>query len=120
MPDDITTNTGAGNASGGAGGNAGGATGADPTEKLESGKTHAMQAAEDLRAAAEAKAAQLRAAAEQKAQDLRNRAEQTYQDVRSRAENYRTDTEQWVRDNPTRAVMTALGAGFILGLIFRR
>jgi len=119
MPDENTPDFGAGSTTGGTS-NFGGATTTDPNAKLESGKTHAAQAAEDLRAAAEAKAAQLRAAAEQKAQDLRNRAEATYEDVRTRAENYRTDTEQWVRENPTRAVMTAIGVGFILGLIFRR
>jgi ElaB/YqjD/DUF883 family membrane-anchored ribosome-binding protein len=30
------------------------------------------------------------------------------------------DGEQYVRENPTKAVFTALGVGFVLGLIFRR
>lgn len=126
MPDETTSNFGAGSTPGA--GETPGLTpgtsseirGSASAARLESGKTHAKQAAEDIRAAAEAKAAQLRATAEQKAQDLRHRAEETYADVRQRAETYRTDTEEWVRENPTRAVMTALGVGFILGLIFRR
>jgi ElaB/YqjD/DUF883 family membrane-anchored ribosome-binding protein len=94
---------------------------ADPAgDKLDSGKAHAAQAAADLRAAAEAKASQLRAAAEAKASEWRERAEGTYTDVRSRADDLRKDSEQYVRDNPTRAVMTALGIGFVLGLVFRR
>ena len=30
------------------------------------------------------------------------------------------DGKQYVRENPTKAVFTALGVGFVLGLIFRR
>jgi ElaB/YqjD/DUF883 family membrane-anchored ribosome-binding protein len=33
---------------------------------------------------------------------------------------FQEDGEQYVRDNPTKAVFTALGIGFVLGLIFRR
>ncbi|SRR5581483_6450504 len=93
---------------------------ADPNAKFESGKTHARQAAEDLRAAAEAKAQELRSTAEAKASELRDRAEQAYSDVRNRARTLREDGEQYVRENPTRAIVTALGVGFVLGLMFRR
>ena len=117
MPEDTFSNAGVGTTTGNGGTPA--AT-TDPAQKLDSGKTHAVQAAQDLRAAAEAKAAQARAAAETKAGELRERATQTYGDVRDRAQNLRTDSEQYIRDNPTRAVMTALGLGFVLGLIFRR
>jgi ElaB/YqjD/DUF883 family membrane-anchored ribosome-binding protein len=88
--------------------------------KVESGKTHVRQAAEDLRAAAEAKAQELRAAAESKAQELRGKAEHAYADAKVKARTFRDDGEQYVRQNPTRAVLTALGIGFVLGLIFRR
>ena len=53
-------------------------------------------------------------------QEIRGRAEKVYTDARSQAQTLRGESEQWVRDNPTRAVLTALGAGFVLGLIFRR
>ena len=89
-------------------------------EKFESGKAHAIHAAEDLRAAAEAKAQELRAAAEAKAHELRGRAEQAYGEYRARARTLREDGEQYVRENPTKAVLAALGAGFVLGLVFRR
>ena len=88
--------------------------------KYESGKSHAAQAAEELRAAAEAKAAALRAQAEAKAQEWKGRAEQVYSDAQTRARTLRDDGEVYVRENPTRAVLTSLGIGFVLGLIFRR
>ena len=33
---------------------------------------------------------------------------------------FQDDSKQYVRENPTKAVFTALGVGFVLGLIFRR
>lgn len=92
----------------------------DPSSKFESGKSHAKHAAEDLRAAAEAKAQELRETAQAKAQEFRGKAEQAYGQYRERARTFRDDGEQYVRENPTRAVLTALGIGFVLGLIFRR
>jgi len=103
----------------------------DNASKFEAGKTHAKQAAEALRAAAEEKASQLRAAAEAKAAELRStaeakvkeyrhRAEEGIETVRNRANSLRQETENYVRENPLRGVLTALGIGFVLGLIFRR
>ena len=91
------------------GGAGGGAIPAPAAGKLESSRTHARQAAEDLRNAAGAIA-----------EDYRGRAEQVWGDARTRARTFQEDSEQYVRENPTKAVFTALGIGFILGLIFRR
>jgi ElaB/YqjD/DUF883 family membrane-anchored ribosome-binding protein len=90
------------------------------SSKFESGKAHAVQAAEDLRAAAEAKAKELRAAAETKAHEFRGRAEEFYGQYRNRAQTFHGEAENYVRENPTKAVLSALGIGFLLGLIFRR
>ncbi len=92
----------------------------EAAEKFESGKAHAKQAAEHLKAAANAKATEIRSVAEAKAQELRGQAEKVYGDYRTRARTLREDGEQYVRENPTKAVCTALGVGFVLGLIFRR
>jgi ElaB/YqjD/DUF883 family membrane-anchored ribosome-binding protein len=99
----------------------------ESASKLNDGKQHASQAVHDLRAAAEAKAAELRATAEAKAaefraqaEDLRGRAEQAYTDYRGKAQTFRSDSEHWIRENPTRAVLTALGVGFVVGLMFRK
>ena len=78
-------------------------------DKLESSKTHARKAAEDLKSAAGAMA-----------EDYRDRAEQVWGDAKDRARTLQEDGEQYVRENPTKAVFSALGIGFILGLIFRR
>jgi ElaB/YqjD/DUF883 family membrane-anchored ribosome-binding protein len=88
--------------------------------KLNDGKSHATQAVNDLRAAAEAKAAELRAAAEGKVNELRGKAEHAYSDARTRAQGLRGESEQWIRENPTRAVLTAMGVGFVIGLMFRK
>jgi len=93
---------------------------ADAHDKLESSKQHARKAAEDLRSAAGAIAGEYRGKAEQAWGDARGKAEQAWGDARDRARTFQEDAEQYVRENPTKAVFTALGIGFVLGLIFRR
>ena len=78
-------------------------------EELQRSAKHARQAAEGLRAAAGAVA-----------QEYRGRAEEYWNDASDRVRSFQDDTEQYVRENPTKAVLTALGVGFVLGLIFRR
>jgi ElaB/YqjD/DUF883 family membrane-anchored ribosome-binding protein len=46
--------------------------------------------------------------------------ERTWDDARGRVRTFREDANQIVRENPSKAVFTALGIGFVLGLIFRR
>jgi len=98
----------------------GGSVSADAQDKLESSKTHARKAAEDLKSAAGAMAGEYRGKAEQAWEDARGKAEQAWGDARDRARTLQDDGEQYVRENPTKAVFTALGIGFVLGLIFRR
>ncbi len=81
----------------------------EAADKFESGKTHVKQAAHDIRSAAEAKAT-----------ELRGRAENAYGEARKRARSWQEDGEQYVRENPLRGVLTAVGIGFILGLLIRR
>jgi ElaB/YqjD/DUF883 family membrane-anchored ribosome-binding protein len=78
-------------------------------DKAKRGVTHARKAAEDLRSAAGAIAG-----------EYRDKAEQAWDDARDRARTFHEDADQYVRNNPTKAVFTALGVGFVLGLIFRR
>lgn len=92
----------------------------DAQRKFESSKTHVRQAAEDLRSAAGEIAGDLRSAAGAVAEEYRGKAEQAWDDARERARTLQEDGEQYVRENPTKAVFTALGIGFVLGLIFRR
>lgn len=93
----------------------------DPAaEKLSSGQEHLKHAAEDLKAAAEAKAHQLRALAEAKASELRGKAEHFCQDAQTKAKGWQGQAETFVRENPTKALLYALGTGFLLGLLIRR
>ena len=82
---------------------------ADAQNKLHSSKEHARKAAEDLKSAAGAFAG-----------EYRGKAEQAWGDATSRARTFQEDAEEYVRENPTRAIFTALGIGFVLGLVFRR
>ncbi|MFV1995558.1 MAG: YqjD family protein [Verrucomicrobiales bacterium] len=115
---------------------------ASAKENLQASKSHALQAAEELRAAAGAKASQLKEAAETRARQFKDvasdkaehlrevasdratqvkgKAEGGWEDTRTRARDLHAETEDYVRENPTKAVLTALGVGFFIGLIFRR
>lgn len=77
--------------------------------KAERGVTHVRKAAEDLRSAAGAMA-----------DEYRGRGKEVLDDALHRVRNFQDDSKQYVRQNPTKAVFTALGVGFVLGLIFRR
>ncbi len=76
---------------------------------VESGTSHARKAADDFKSAASAVA-----------DEYRGRAEEVWNDARFRVRGFQEDSEQYVRENPTKAVFSALGIGFVLGLIFRR
>jgi ElaB/YqjD/DUF883 family membrane-anchored ribosome-binding protein len=78
-------------------------------DKLQSSKEHARRVAEDLKSAAGAFA-----------EEYRGKAERAWGDARDRVRTFQEDAEQYVRENPTKAIFTALGIGFVLGLIFRR
>ena len=78
-------------------------------EKAERGVTHAREATEDLRSAAGAMADEYSA-----------HAEGAWDDTRRRVRSLHDDSKQYIRDNPTRAVFTALCVGFVVGFSFRR
>jgi ElaB/YqjD/DUF883 family membrane-anchored ribosome-binding protein len=78
-------------------------------EDATRGVTHIHKAAEDLRSAAGATADEYRA-----------RGKEVWGDALHRVRGFQEDSKQYVRENPTKAVFTALGVGLVLGLIFRR
>jgi ElaB/YqjD/DUF883 family membrane-anchored ribosome-binding protein len=78
-------------------------------EKAERGVTHARKAAENARSAAGAMV-----------EEYGSRAEGVFDDALHRVRSFQDDGKRYVRDNPTKAVCTALAVGFVLGLIFRR
>jgi len=89
------------------------------------------EAANDLRNAAAAKANKLREVANEKAaafkkaagkqasQFKENAAEQ-WDNTRIRAKEFHGTAEDYIRENPTKCVLGALGIGFLAGLIMRR
>jgi ElaB/YqjD/DUF883 family membrane-anchored ribosome-binding protein len=100
------------------------------------------QAANDLRAAAGEKAREFVHTAEEKAAALKDRAVESaqqfrdtaaerasqlratateqWQDTRVKAKELHVTAEDYIRQNPTKCVLSALGAGFLIGLIVRR
>ncbi len=83
--------------------------GSEAASTLGSSKEHARRAAEDLKTAASSMAG-----------EYRGKAEQAWGDAQERVRTFQEDGEAYVRENPTKAVFTALGVGFLLGIIFRR
>ena len=53
------------------------------------------------------------------AQDYTDKADKALDEAKQRVRTLREDGEDYVRENPMKAVFTALGVGFVLGLIFR-
>jgi ElaB/YqjD/DUF883 family membrane-anchored ribosome-binding protein len=102
----------------------------------------AARAAEELRAAASAKAEELRRVAQEQAKAFRQSASETahsfsqgarrqadafggeasqaWEELREQAKDIHAEAERYVRANPTQALLAAVGAGFLLGLLFRR
>ena len=111
---DENMNQGMGSTSGttgttGTSGSTSGTSGSGAQDKLDSSRTHARRAAEDLKSAASSMAG-----------DYAGKATQVWEDARVRVRTLQEDGEDYVRENPMKAVCTALGIGFVLGLIFRR
>jgi ElaB/YqjD/DUF883 family membrane-anchored ribosome-binding protein len=84
-------------------------SGMTDTHELQSTRTRGQQAAEDLKSAAGAIAGK-----------YSGKVEQTWDDARDRVRMFQEDANQYVRENPTKTVLAALGIGFVLGLVFRR
>lgn len=76
--------------------------------KLESDEAQAQRAAEALKSAT-AKVAD----------DYRDKAGQSWDETKVRVRTWQEEGEEYVRENPMKAVFTALGIGFVLGLMTR-
>jgi ElaB/YqjD/DUF883 family membrane-anchored ribosome-binding protein len=81
----------------------------DAEAKAEHAVKHARKATEDLRSSAGAMV-----------DEYRGRVEEIRDEAFDRIRSFQDDSKQYVRENPTKAVLTALGVGFVLGLIYRR
>ena len=52
-------------------------------------------------------------------QDYTEKAVKALDEAKQHVRTFREDGEDYVRENPMKAVFTALGVGFMLGLIFK-
>ena len=82
---------------------------ANPISSLQAAKSHALEAAGDLRHAAEEKVVELREVANAKAQH-----------IRTSAKEQGSELENYVRQNPARSVLVSLGIGMLMGMLWRR
>lgn len=83
-------------------------------------KERAVESAQQIRDTATEKATAFKSAATDKAQHLRETATEQWQDTRVKAKELHITAEDYIRQNPTKCVLSALGAGFLIGLIVRR
>jgi ElaB/YqjD/DUF883 family membrane-anchored ribosome-binding protein len=85
-------------------------SGMTDTNERQSTRTHGQEAAKDLKAPAGGVV-----------EECRGTAEQVWDDTKERVRTFKEDADEYVRENPTKTVLTALAIGFVLGLItFRR
>ena len=99
----------------------------NPEEAAKSGQKHLESATGDLKEAASAQIENIRQAAGQKADELRGVAQGKAEELRGSVENAKSQAKSWqaegeayVRENPTKAVLVALGVGILLGLLLRK
>ena len=62
----------------------------------------------------------MKSAATERAQHLKESATEQWQDTRVKAKELHVTAEDYIRQNPTKCVVSALGLGFLIGLIVRR
>ena len=83
-------------------------------------KDRAIESAQQFRSTAVEKANALKVAATDKAQHFRESATGQWEDTRVKAKELHVTAEDYIRQNPTKCVLSALGVGFLIGLIVRR
>lgn len=62
----------------------------------------------------------VREGAAETASHLREVASDQWEETRVKARQLHLSMEDYIRENPTKSVLTAVGAGFVLGLLIRR
>ncbi len=89
-------------------------------EKAAALKDRAVESAQQFRDTAAERASQFKATATEKALHFKESATEQWQDTRVKAKELHITAEDYIRQNPTKCVLSALGAGFLIGLIVRR
>ncbi len=89
-------------------------------EKSGEFKERATQSARQFRESASEKAQHFKENASAQASQLRDNACEQWEETRVKAKEFHITAEDYIRQNPTKCVLTAIGAGFIIGLLVRR
>ena len=92
----------------------------DAGAKAQELKQNAVEKAQKFREFAGNKASNIKETAGEKAQHLKQVAGEQVQQSKVKAREAHANAEEYIRENPTKSVLTALGVGFVLGLIIRR
>lgn len=80
----------------------------------------AAEKATTLKQSASEQADVLRIAAAERAQRLQDSAAEQWRDTRVKGKEIQVTAEDYIRQNPTKCVLGALGLGVLIGLIVRR
>jgi uncharacterized protein YjbJ (UPF0337 family) len=88
--------------------------------KFETAKQKVSEVAHDVTAKVTEVAGNLKDGAVEQAEHLKEKAGEVYEDARHKVRSWQDDGEAYVREQPRTAVLTALAAGFVIGLLIRR
>jgi ElaB/YqjD/DUF883 family membrane-anchored ribosome-binding protein len=83
-------------------------------------KEKAIESAQQFRATATERATVFKATATERAHHLRESATEQWDDTCDRAKEWHVTAEDYIRQNPSKSVLYAVGIGFLVGLIVRR
>lgn len=89
-------------------------------ESAQQFRDTASERATQFKNVASEKAAAFKTVATEKAVHLKESASEQWEDTRVKAKELHITAEDYIRQNPTKCVLSALGAGFLVGLIVRR
>jgi ElaB/YqjD/DUF883 family membrane-anchored ribosome-binding protein len=82
-------------------------------------KDRAVETAQAMKSSATEKADHYKAVTTDKVQHAKETAQQQWDETRVKAKEIHVTAEDYIRQNPTKAVLGALGVGFLIGLIAR-
>lgn len=88
-------------------------------ETAQSLKATATEKADHYKAVATEKADHFKAVATEKVQHAKETAQYQWEETRVKAKEIHVTAEDYIRQNPTKSVLGALGVGFLIGLIVR-
>lgn len=92
----------------------------DSADQAKAIAGRAKESAEHIRDFAVEKSKAFKEAAGEKATRLRTAADEKWHQTSDKAKELHVTAEDYIRQNPTKCVLGALGVGFLIGLVTRR